>query len=888
MHIPAVLLPDIRFDSSPCFYSELAHYATQKTAPAPTPPRSVRIELEETATQFLFVRPSTCTVPGTEEHRQICQRNKVYAELKSSRHSIPGRFKVAHTQTLNPQQKLQAVGTGSQEPISQGVEASPAAIHDALAAKPRTLDTWRRTAEEFTQEGLLAHGTLLSVDWKVCAPRDRILAATEFDGVQGPSLKSPQASVSRKLDNSLVPSQASQRVRTRDTGRMTGGIVFSSQKQPPHQDGHRGEARKNPPTLRSLPRKPHRPSLSDNDQTTSAAKGSESVSQDVSVQPTSLNSIWQTATEGPLPKSLDVAALRVERALCQKQFHRQQMAYRNFKPQRLLQDPLYGETTGSVVAELASSHRGTVDARQPRGGARVLQIYSVASQGLPLALPASVPFLLIRIHIVFPTYRLFPPSLPYAAFFSGSSVLKYARPILCLAVFLPTSIFLVQRPCGLYVPPYRKKYISAYGIIKSANLNVVASWELEDAVSLAHLASSCFVAATTCLVLQPFAAVAMSGLGEVLVEPQILSDSDDEEPSGGGNRKQLKELMDFDARLIAGGHGVRAIAYHPLHKDTLCAAYSSSPCNLNSARSGGLLDGGVCVWDLRCSPEQPVLHSATTEGPLGCQHSDTVWDLKWLYKDGNEGLLTTGGDGHVLQWSLVHSLALTIRRTQNPCNMQLAVSKEAQRNRFFHYAAGLSLEVDKVDNNTYFVSTDEGVIHKCSLAYNEQFLDTYYGHKGPVTSVRISPFSPHFLLSCSSDWTVRLWSISRNLVEAAVYKSTEEPSAVTDVRWSPYDSTAFCCTFDDGRVELWNCREQISDPVAVLYPSVGGQRIERRLTQLRYATTTTVVVVGDDQGCLTLLSVQEEEVPVYSHQEQQERLEQSFVSKSSRQAPPPS
>ncbi|XP_026190869.1 uncharacterized protein LOC34618806 [Cyclospora cayetanensis] len=816
MHIPAVLLPDIRFDSSPCFYSELAHYATQKTAPALTPPRSVRIELEETATQFLFVRPSTCTVPGTEEHRQICQRNKVYAELKSSRHSIPGRFKVAHTQTLNPQQKLQAVGTGSQEPISQGVEASPAAIHDALAAKPRTLmddfrDTWRRTAEEFTQEGLLAHGTLLSVDWKVCAPRDRILAATEFDGVQGPSLKSPQASVSRKLDNSLVPSQASQRVRTRDTGRMTGGIVFSSQKQPPHQDGHRGE-------LRHL------------------------------LAPALFVRLAQTATEGPLPKSLDVAALRVERALCQKQFHRQQMAYRNFKPQRLLQDPLYGETTGSVVAELASSREST--------GQRT----------------------------------------------------NNTRPCPCL---LLTAYF-------------------------CANLNVVASWELEDAVSLAHLASSCFVAATTCLVLQPFAAVAMSGLGEVLVEPQILSDSDDEEPSETDvqrvaatcnkairalltvrssriicdslpfmvlcisgfpascmfSRKQLKELMDFDARLIAGGHGVRAIAYHPLHKDTLCAAYSSSPCNLNSARSGGLLDGGVCVWDLRCSPEQPVLHSATTEGPLGCQHSDTVWDLKWLYKDGNEGLLTTGGDGHVLQWSLqkglVHSLALTIRRTQNPCNMQLAVSKEAQRNRFFHYAAGLSLEVDKVDNNTYFVSTDEGVIHKCSLAYNEQFLDTYYGHKGPVTSVRISPFSPHFLLSCSSDWTVRLWSISRNLVEAAVYKSTEEPSAVTDVRWSPYDSTAFCCTFDDGRVELWNCREQISDPVAVLYPSVGGQRIERRLTQLRYATTTTVVVVGDDQGCLTLLSVQEEEVPVYSHQEQQERLEQSFVSKSSRQAPPPS
>lgn len=55
---------------------------------------------------------------------------------------------------------------------------------------------------------------------------------------------------------------------------------------------------------------------------------------------------------------------------------------------------------------------------------------------------------------------------------------------------------------------------------------------------------------------------------------------------------------------------------------------------------------------------------------------------------------------------------------------------------------------------------------------------------------------------------------------------------------------------------------------------------------LRYAPTTPVVVVGDDQGCLTLLSLKEEEVPAYSRQEQQDRLEKSCSSRACSPAAP--
>lgn len=56
--------------------------------------------------------------------------------------------------------------------------------------------------------------------------------------------------------------------------------------------------------------------------------------------------------------------------------------------------------------------------------------------------------------------------------------------------------------------------------------------------------------------------------------------------AGGVVRQQLKELLDFDGRHLSGGQGVRALAYHPIHRDTLCAALSSPPCSIDAPRSG--------------------------------------------------------------------------------------------------------------------------------------------------------------------------------------------------------------------------------------------------------------------------------------------------------------
>ena len=63
-------------------------------------------------------------------------------------------------------------------------------------------------------------------------------------------------------------------------------------------------------------------------------------------------------------------------------------------------------------------------------------------------------------------------------------------------------------------------------------------------------------------------------------------------------------------------------------------------------------------------------------------------------------------------------------------------------------ASGLSFDFPPGDGATYFAGTEDGLIHKCSVSYNEQYLETYHGHTGPVYRIRCSPFSDRLFLSC--------------------------------------------------------------------------------------------------------------------------------------------
>ncbi len=69
----------------------------------------------------------------------------------------------------------------------------------------------------------------------------------------------------------------------------------------------------------------------------------------------------------------------------------------------------------------------------------------------------------------------------------------------------------------------------------------------------------------------------------------------------------------------------------------------------------------------------------------------------------------------------------------------------------------------------FVVGTEEGAIHKCSTAYNSEYLATFEGHMGPVHKLHWNPLKPNIFLSASADWTVRLWDESAHEVSGLAF-----------------------------------------------------------------------------------------------------------------------
>ena len=53
-------------------------------------------------------------------------------------------------------------------------------------------------------------------------------------------------------------------------------------------------------------------------------------------------------------------------------------------------------------------------------------------------------------------------------------------------------------------------------------------------------------------------------------------------------------------------------------------------------------------------------------------------------------------------------------------------------------AGGCSFDFNKTHDHLFVVGTEEGHIHKCSKAYNSQYLETYKAHQMAVYTVQVS------------------------------------------------------------------------------------------------------------------------------------------------------
>lgn len=274
----------------------------------------------------------------------------------------------------------------------------------------------------------------------------------------------------------------------------------------------------------------------------------------------------------------------------------------------------------------------------------------------------------------------------------------------------------------------------------------------------------------------------------------------------------------------------------------LSAKFSKQSPNLFAC---GYQDGNLALFDTRKKTDKPLIMSKD----LNCiKHLDAIWELNWVpktkNKDKGESLITISADGHLYEWKLKKTLEVnelkTIAQSRNP----LVKTGRNANNMNFRHSVGFGFDFFKQDPNLYFISTEDGLIHRCSRSYKERYLSTYYGHTGPVYKIKCNPFNSSVFLSCSSDWSCQLWSAKRESPIMRI-KSLDLFDEVYDVSWNPFCSTVFGSACKDGRLEIWDLAKNNFDPVHTHYDDLGVAR-----TCLLFSDSDPVLLAGNEEGNL--------------------------------------
>ena len=276
----------------------------------------------------------------------------------------------------------------------------------------------------------------------------------------------------------------------------------------------------------------------------------------------------------------------------------------------------------------------------------------------------------------------------------------------------------------------------------------------------------------------------------------------------------------------------------------------------------GLYSGSVRVYDVRGSfatpgaaqaraDQAPVLESTHANG----KHSDPVWKLRWVGRgtERGESLMSISTDGRVTQWSITkgleHTDLMKLKRVAGRARTSAAGDRSAAGGRGHGYnkqeafisrrSSGMTFDFSSRDPSVYLAGTEDGAIHRCSTSYNEQYLESYFGHTGPVYQIAWSPFSPTHFLSASADWTIKLWTEGSDTPQAS-FQSTS--AAVADCQWSPVKSTIFGSVTENGKLEVWDLTTSTLKPV-VSHAVEGAS-----FTSLLFSEESPVLVCGDATG----------------------------------------
>jgi len=271
----------------------------------------------------------------------------------------------------------------------------------------------------------------------------------------------------------------------------------------------------------------------------------------------------------------------------------------------------------------------------------------------------------------------------------------------------------------------------------------------------------------------------------------------------------------------------------------------------------GLFNGNVAVFNVTRKASTPLTDSMDSTA----KHLGPVWSVKWVERergteDREEVLISISHDGRVVQWTIRKGfealVLLKVKRTENRAKKVGhgkkidAGSRKTESATISQFAPTTAFDFHPSDGNSYLVGTEEGTIHRCSCSYNEQTLDSYTGHTGRIYAVRWHPTMEKLFISCSEDWTMRIWH-QKQTSSLITLISGQRP--IRHIAWSPFTPSIFVAITDDS-VDVWDVPQSQLDP-AVSMPLRSGSE----LSVLSFSPISDCVVVGDSDGVSNVYQV---------------------------------
>uniref|UniRef100_A0A4W3I4P2 Dynein axonemal intermediate chain 1 n=1 Tax=Callorhinchus milii TaxID=7868 RepID=A0A4W3I4P2_CALMI len=258
----------------------------------------------------------------------------------------------------------------------------------------------------------------------------------------------------------------------------------------------------------------------------------------------------------------------------------------------------------------------------------------------------------------------------------------------------------------------------------------------------------------------------------------------------------------------------------------------------------GFYDGSVAVYNIHETTNTPSYMSTSRFG----KHTDPVWQVKWQKDDldNNLNFFSISSDGRIVCWALVKE---ELVHTDIIKLIIHGLCKDELENLQLKIVdCGTSFDFHIEDDKMFLVGTEDGKLHKCSKAYSSHYLDTFEAHHMAVDAVRWNPFHPQIFISCSSDWTVKIWDHN---IKTPLF-IFDLHSAVGDVAWAPYSSTVFAAVTSDGKVHMFDLNINKYEPVCV---QVVVSRKKNKLTHVQFNPVYPIIVVGDDRGCVMCMKL---------------------------------